>query len=877
MNRKLFVLLFTLIIGATSFAQEDQRWYVGKPIESFEFVGLSTVKYSEVMEVIGSYRDQPYSDLLFTEIQLKLYSMEVFKGQIIAEPFKIDENATRVGIRFTVQEREKIQDIVFNGLGGLNEGDLLSVIQIKERDIINQSQIRLDEQAIRDLYLDEGFIQAQVSSKVEAVDENFVNVVFTISEGKRTTVKAILFEGNNYADDNTLKSLMGTKEVGLFQNGIFNEVTLIQDRQAILAWYRDRGYVDAKIARVNREIEEDPETGQNSLTISLIIEEGGEFTYGGIEFVGNKIFSTEELQERVRHEVGVVFQKARFDRDKQAIYDLYFGNGFIFNDIRFEEIREENVLKYRVTIVEKSRAHIENIIIKGNTKTAEEVILRELPFEVGDVYSSSKIREGILNLYNTQYFDLVEPQSPPGSAEGLMDLVINVEEAQTTNILLALAFSGVDQFPITGQVSWQDNNFRGLGQSLSLQASLSPVTQSLDLSFTDNWFLGERFRIGGSLSLAHNTTAKFPQDILFPIYDVTSDGVPDPYDAGVYVFTEDTTFDSVDYKAGDIFPEYITDPDDPRIDNNNLQREYDYDLNNGNLRLSDSYMNYNSVSLALTGRLGYSWYFPFGRVSVGTSGGPSVSYVTYDSDSFRPFEETLRNNLDSWEWVNRLGVSASFDNRDVFFYPNYGIYLSQGLTQAGGFLQGIKNYLRYDAKFEAYYKLWDVKFFGDNIFRGVLAFKTGFSQLFNAIGGPDDLKLLDSDKLFISGMLQGRGWGYNTNGVASWYQNLELRIPFPINELNPQPFFSLDTFIDGFVLLQDNATQTFGEYASMLQNYRFSWGTGIRITNPQIPLGFYLAKPFTFDSNGNLQWEPGDGYLGDEIDMKFVFAITVDF
>jgi outer membrane protein insertion porin family len=107
----------------------------------------------------------------------------------------------------------------------------------------------------------------------------------------------------------------------------------------------------------------------------------------GLSLLGIKFFPQEELQEKVKHQEGIVFQKARFDRDRQAIFDLYFGNGFIFNDIRFEEIREGNVLKYKVSIVEKNRAHIENIIIKGNTKTAEEVILRELPFEVGDVYS----------------------------------------------------------------------------------------------------------------------------------------------------------------------------------------------------------------------------------------------------------------------------------------------------------------------------------------------------------------------------------------------------------------------------------------------------------------------------------------------------------
>jgi outer membrane protein insertion porin family len=67
-------------------------------------------------------------------------------------------------------------------LQGLNEGDLLAVIQIKERDIINQSQIRLDEQAIRDLYIEEGFIQAQVSSSIENVSESEVQVTFTVNE-----------------------------------------------------------------------------------------------------------------------------------------------------------------------------------------------------------------------------------------------------------------------------------------------------------------------------------------------------------------------------------------------------------------------------------------------------------------------------------------------------------------------------------------------------------------------------------------------------------------------------------------------------------------------------------------------------------------------
>jgi len=864
MLRKCFFFLFLASAFFMSAQENEGRWYVNKPISNFEFTGLKTVRYNDIIAVIGEYRGQPYTDSLFTEIQLKLYSMEVFKGQITAEPFKIDEAGTRVGLRFFVEEREKISSIQFVGIGGLNEGDLRSVIQSKERDIINTSQIRLDAQAIRDKYLEDGFIQATVTHSIEPVDDNQVDVIFTISEGRRTTVKAILFEGLVFGSPEVLKGQMSTKEIGLFQNGIFNEVNLIRDRQTIEAWYRDRGYIDAKIVNIDRNLEVNPETGQNNLTLQFNIEEGQEYTFGGMEFSGNQIFTVSELEDRVRHRVGAVLNKSRLDRDRdiQSIYDLYQGNGFIFNEIRFEEIREENIIRFKVQIIEKDRARIENIIIRGNTKTQEDVILRELPFEVGDIYSFTKIRQGIMNLYNTQYFELVEPQSPPGSAEGLMDLVINVEEAQTTSILLAIAFSGVERFPITGQVSWNDSNFQGTGQKIGVQAQLSPVTQSLDLSYSNNWLFDQRFRAGGSLS--------------FPTYDDQENGVPDPYDAGVYVFTRDTNYLGTDYKAGDVFPEYISDSNDPRISQYNLQREFDYDRERGQLRTGENLMGYDSFDIRLTGNLGYTWSFPAGRLALGLSGGPSLSYVTYDESVNRPFEKSLRDNLNTWQWVNRIGINSSFDARDVFYYPNNGYYFSQSFSQAGGFLQGIKNFIRSETKAEGYIKLWDVNFLGDNIFRGVLAAKTSFSHLFPALGGPDNLVLLDSDKLFVTGMLQGRGWGYTMGGLALWTQNIELRIPFPINELNPQPFFSWETFIDGFVLMDDVPDRNFANYAGDLQNYKFSLGTGIRITNPQIPLGFYLAKPFRFDENNQIEWQEGDGILGD-LDLKFVFAITVDF
>ena len=149
-------------------------------------------------------------------------------------------------------------------------------------------------------------------------------------------------------------------------------------------------------------------------------------------FDGNVIFTDEELFEQVRMEEGDILNKTKLEADFSRVADLYYDDGYIFNVISKEEQRNETDgrIAYRVKIIEQGRAHIENITVRGNDKTKDHVILRELPLEVGDIFSKKKIIEGMTNLYNLQYFGVVEPETPQGSADGLMDLIINVEERE---------------------------------------------------------------------------------------------------------------------------------------------------------------------------------------------------------------------------------------------------------------------------------------------------------------------------------------------------------------------------------------------------------------------------------------------------------------
>ena len=210
-----------------------------------------------------------------------------------------------------------------------------------------------------------------------------------------------------------------------------------------------------------------------------------------------------------------------YSRAFRAISDLYFQGGYIFNQIQLEEERDEaqQQINFTVQITESGRAHIENIIIRGNTKTRDDVILRELQFEEGDVFSAGRIREGIANLYNTQFFaDVPAIETPQGSVPGLMNLIINLEEGQTTDLRLGVSFALDAEIPIVGVVKWGDSNFLGNGQTIEAELNISQYEQSLQFSFFDPWLFGDRWSGGIGINLSRNVQTQELQDIMHPIF-----------------------------------------------------------------------------------------------------------------------------------------------------------------------------------------------------------------------------------------------------------------------------------------------------------------------------------------------------------------------
>ncbi|MGC9311924.1 MAG: BamA/OMP85 family outer membrane protein, partial [Sediminispirochaetaceae bacterium] len=405
--RYLFVLVI-LLLSTGIFAQQTDVWYLDKPIVEIKFEGLQHVSQSELDPIVEPFIGRKFSDSLFMDLQSKLYALNYF-SLIEAEAVPRTSQREDLILLFKVDERPIVDQIEINGNRNVRDSEILDTILLKRDDILTRNKLNVDEGAIRDLYQEKGFSNIEISSEtITNEEENTVRVVFNVVEGFQTRVQSISFSGNSFAPESALKKQLVSKEQTFFSSGIFKQNQLEEDKARIEQYYHEQGFIDAKVVDVTREVVES-EGNRNFLAITFFIEEGRQWTFGGIDFDGNQLFSDEELQSKVSLEEGEILNLNKLQQSFTRISDLYYNDGYIYNSISQRESRneEERSISFEIMIVEKGRAHIENIIIKGNEKTKDKVIFREIPLEVGEIFSKEKVINGMQNLYNTGLFSNV--------------------------------------------------------------------------------------------------------------------------------------------------------------------------------------------------------------------------------------------------------------------------------------------------------------------------------------------------------------------------------------------------------------------------------------------------------------------------------------
>lgn len=778
MQRKLFTLfvLFFLSVNLIYSQDDSEDWFWNKTITEIDFEGLDNVKKSELIGITSSFIDKPFTEEIYSELLDRLYSLEFFED-VIPYAKHHPKNPDDILLVFQVEELPIIKSVNFSGNSKVRNGELREKVKIKASDIFSETKVLSAVRAIKYYYLEKGYSNSEVSYKIDKKGDGVV-LTFVIEEGTNVVIKKINIVGNTVFSERMIKNKLALKEVGLLRDGAFQTSLLEQDKQTIVSYYKEKGYADASILDTKTEIINNTEDDRQEMFITFYIHEGAQYTYEGLTISGNEVFSTQQLLKCEKLKVGSVYNEVKFQQGLMDIASLYMNNGYMSVDIvpYANKNPEKHTISYTLQIKENSRSHIENILIKGNNKTKEFVIDREIQIEEGDVFSRDKILNAFRNLMNLQYFSNVIPEPQQGSEKDLVDIVFTVEEQSTTSLQFGMTFSQTTDptaLPISLFAKWENSNLFGEGRSISAGLALSTSEQTIDFSYSQRWI--------GNLPISFSSTISLS-----------------------------------------------------RVSSVALMNNW---KPNGSFSQNLYYMNYEGYIASLNNSIFRRWYNNYSIISVGLGLSNSLTKYNYDQTSYIPIDYTISYYANRWGLSNTLYTSASFDARDISYYPSKGWFVSERLSWTG-FIPEIEKdfYLKSDTKLEGYFTLFDIPMFNEKWnFKIILAGYTGFTGIFPT----GEFGVSDTNKMYVDGLFNGRGWTdvyKTTRGLSMLSNRLELRMPLVPNVIG------IDGFFDACAV-KPTVSDMFTNLT--IDDFYFSFGPSLRFLLPQFPLNLMFAWRFT--------------------------------
>jgi outer membrane protein insertion porin family len=443
----------------------------------------------------------------------KLWSLKIFDDVRIG----IDRKAADgVFLVISVKEYPRFERVEIKGNDELSESDILKKVNLIRGQVFSPQEIIRIRKDVTKEYEGKGYLLAKIDITTEPVDtaKNRVVVKMNIAEGKEVQVESITFEGNRAMTDGDLRGAMDEiKEKRwwrIFSSQNFDRKKYEEDKKKILEYYREKGYRDAEIISDTLWYSDNKE----EMFIRMKVFEGPRYTVHSITWQGNTVFPTEILNDRLGLYAGDVYDMKKFDKnlrgnDSQSdVASLYLDEGYLKVNLEPVETRvDSNSVDIVVNVYEMNQFRIGQVNIKGNTKTWEKVIRRELRTRPGDYFSRAAIIRSLRQLSMLNYFN--QEKIKPDYAlvdDKTVDLAYEVEEKSSDNINASVGYSGVWGF--TGALGFTINNFSiseplhgGAGQVLSFEWQFGEASRfrTFTIGFTEPWLFDTPTTFGVNL------------------------------------------------------------------------------------------------------------------------------------------------------------------------------------------------------------------------------------------------------------------------------------------------------------------------------------------------------------------------------------------
>lgn len=403
----------------------------------------------------------------------------------------------------TVTERPAINKRTLTGNKDIKTEDLqvgLNEIGLTEGNTFDRLALDRVTQELTRQYNNRGKYNVEITPSVSRLDRNRVDITIAIDEGKAAKIRHVNLIGNEkFPEEEILESWESRESNWLSwyrRDDQYSREKLSGDLEKLNNYYLDRGYVDFSVDSTQVSIS--PQ--RQDMFITAGVTEGDQYKVSDVSVSGDTVLPKEQIERLVLVSPEQIFSRRLLEISSDSITATLGNIGYAFAQVNpLPDVdRENKTVGINMQVVPGPRVNVRRVVFKGNTRTADEVLRREMRQFEGSFYSQAAIDRSKIRLQGLGYFETVDVETEPvAGTNDQVDVVFNVKETTSGSFVFGLGFSQLSG--LTTQVQLSQNNFLGSGNRISVQAQRNDYLQRYDFSFINPYFTDNGVSLGYNL------------------------------------------------------------------------------------------------------------------------------------------------------------------------------------------------------------------------------------------------------------------------------------------------------------------------------------------------------------------------------------------
>lgn len=508
--RKLFEIKipFTILFACLITLNQQLCYAETYSIDGVRVEGNNRIDTAAVVEQVKHKSGSINSDEISEEVKT-LYATGFF-DQVTA---KILSEGGKRYLKFEVVEKPLIRKVFIKGNENVSEEKLGEIFSIKDDRFLDKNRLDNMIRSAKGYYQIRGYYDAEFEYSVVPAGENQVDLTLTVNEGDRYKITEIEVLGLKEVDEDDLLEVMQTSEYSWYSSwltgsGRLNPDMLENDRNLMRQYFLDNGYLEATISAPAVEKKD------GRIKITFEASEGPEFNVGAVSASGDLIDgSVEDTIADINSKQGETFSAAKVRKDSFDISDKFSDRGYAFANVvpNTNVNRSEKTVNLDFVADKGKEVYIDKIIIKGNSRTYDKVIRREIRIAERDKYDGTKVKRSEALLRRLGYFEEISITTEPTDKDNEVNLVVSVREAATGTFSAGAGFSSSDGALFNARIA--ENNIWGTGRSISLNADLGDERQNFIATLKDRRFLDTYYSVEASGILTEREFTDFDRTL----------------------------------------------------------------------------------------------------------------------------------------------------------------------------------------------------------------------------------------------------------------------------------------------------------------------------------------------------------------------------